>query len=96
MENILEFLDKVVVFFNMSEKDIVMWAFLGCCLIAMFITWAVEDTVAFVKAHEGDYSLEVEYVKRIILAPILSLILRANGVSPGKRKKRVASFIYDD
>ena len=90
----MEILVKAVEYFNMSEKDIVMWLFIGGLLVCMFVSWAVEDARKWYKRNKRYHQINLEFLSKLLLAPVLSLVLIANGVKPEARKKRVARFIY--
>lgn len=91
---IANFIGSVVEYFDMSEKDIIMFAFFGVLLAIMFLTWALEDAAKWIKRNYHYHIVEVEYIQKICLAPILSLVLMANGCDAEERKSRVSNFIY--
>lgn len=86
---------KVVSMMDMSEKDIICLLFFGSVFSLLFIAMGIESAVKWYKRNRRYHFTEFEYIRRVAVAPVLSLILRANNIDPEERKRRVAQFIYD-
>lgn len=80
--------------FNVSEKDIVMFLFLGAIVASMLLTWLIEEAVKWYKRNRRYLTIDAEFIVKVLLVPVLSLILVGKGFDPAVRRKRVNEFLY--
>ena len=80
-------------YFNVGEKDIVMFLFFAAIMAAVIIYSVLEYIVKKVKASESLH-IDMEYTVKVLLIPGLCMLLLMKGLSTAARKKAVNAFLY--
>ena len=80
-------------YFNIGERDIVMFLFFAAVLAAIVIYTAVSSVVEKVRANDS-LKVDAEYVFKVMLIPLLCMVLLWRGLSVEARRKAVKSFLY--
>ncbi len=80
--------------FDLYDKDLIALLFFGAIFIAMLVCWVVEDGLKWYRLNKDKIEVDVSYVAKVALIPLLSLILWVQGADRDFRAKQISKFLY--
>ena len=90
----METLDLFLEYFDIGEKDIIMFIFFAGVFLSIFIWHMIEVVCQWYKQNRTNIMIDGGYLLKIVILPFFILRLRIKGVPKKFCRKAINDFLY--